>query len=389
MNSRVLSAFAPLVLAAAWHGSVATDPQASWPPEPQLEMRVPFAPTAFPSGGRTCLVYELRVTNLSPSPLAVRRLEVRDADRPAAAPVALYEGQTLASVLQHFDNPAVGDRMPTPADRHERLAAGESVILFLTLSLEPSASVPARLSHRVFTGDAAVNGAVVGTRGVELREVGAPLEGGPWRAFSGAASNTSHHRRQIYVLGGHAALPNRCAVDWLRTENGARHSGSPDENRDYFSYDARVLAVADATVVASHDGIPDNVPGHRGAESLALSLESVGGNTIVLDLGRGQFAHYMHLKPGSLGVKAGERVRRGQVIARVGNSGSSFEPHLHFEMTTSPFVIVGEGLPYVIDNYEVSTSDGRHRRRRELPLEGSVIHFRPRRFVGEAAPARR
>jgi murein DD-endopeptidase MepM/ murein hydrolase activator NlpD len=148
-----------------------------------------------------------------------------------------------------------------------------------------------------------------------------------------------------------------------------------------------VLAVADATVESVHDGVPDNVPGHRGAESLKLSRDSFGGNTTVLDLGHGQFAHYMHLKPGSLRVKSGERVRRGQVIARVGNSGSSFEPHLHFEVTTSPLAIVGEGLPYIIDDYEVATSDGRHRRQRELPLEGSLIHFRLRRFIGEAAPA--
>jgi murein DD-endopeptidase MepM/ murein hydrolase activator NlpD len=376
VNISLFSAFALVFLAAGSPVAGATNPQASWPPEPLLEMRVPFGPTAFPSDGRTYLVYELRVTNLAPSALAVRRLEVRDADHTAAAPIAAYEGETLANVLQHFDNPAVGDRMPTPADQHHRLAAGESIILFLTLSLEAGASIPARLSHRLFTADATVDGAVLGTRGVELREVGAPLEDGPWRAFSGAAANTSHHRRQIYVLSGHAALPNRCAIDWVRTENSARHSGSPDENRNYLSYGARVMAVEDATVVSVHDGVADNLPGHRGAESLKLSRDTIGGNTIVLDLGHGQFAHYMHLQPGTLRVKSGERVRRGQVIAHVGNSGSSFEPHLHFEVTTSPLAIVGEGLPYLIDEYEVATSDGRKRRRRELPLEGSLVHFR-------------
>ncbi len=370
------SAFALLLLAAGWPAAGATNPQSLWPPEPLLEMRVPFGPTAFPSDSRSYLVYELRVTNLSQSALAVRRLEVRDADRAAAAPVAAYEGETLANVLQHFDNPAVGDRLPEAADQNRRLAAGESVVLFLTLSLEPDAVVPARLIHRLFLADATVDGAIVGTRGVELRAVGAPLEDGPWQALSGAAANTSHHRRQIYVLGGHAALPNRCAIDWVRTENGARHSGSPDENRNYFSYGARVLAVVDATVVSVHDGVADNLPGHRGAESFKLSRDTIGGNTIVLDLGHGQFAHYMHLQPGTLRVKSGERVRRGQVIAQVGSSGSSFEPHLHFEVTTSPLTIVGEGLPYLIDEYEVVTSDGRKRRRRELPLEGALIHFR-------------
>jgi murein DD-endopeptidase MepM/ murein hydrolase activator NlpD len=66
---------------------------------------------------------------------------------------------------------------------------------------------------------------------------------------------------------------------------------------------------------------------------------------ITIDLGDGQFAYYMHLQPGSLRVKAGERVRRGQVLARVGCSGDAREPHLHFELTDSPKLIAGEGLP--------------------------------------------
>src|SRR5215204_2173191 len=46
----------------------------------------------------------------------------------------------------------------------------------------------------------------------------------------------------------------------------------------------------------------------------------VGGNTVALDLGPGRYAYYVHLKPGSVRVKTGERVRRGQVLGLVGNS---------------------------------------------------------------------
>ena len=136
-----------------------------------------------------------------------------------------------------------------------------------------------------------------------------------------------------------------------------------------------MLAVANGTVVRIKDGIPNNKAGHVGAEALNLSLETIAGNTIALDLGHGQYAHYMHLQPGSLRVKVGQRVRRGEVIALVGNSGSSFEPHLHFEVTTSPDTLTGEGLPYLLDEYEAVVNGVAERRKRELPTRGTIVNF--------------
>jgi hypothetical protein len=85
----------------------------------------------------------------------------------------------------------------------------------------------------------------------------------------------------------------------------------------------------------------------------------------------------MHLRPGSLRVKAGERVRRGQVLAGVGCSGDAREPHLHFEVTDSSKPLAGEGMPYVIDWYSRTGVSGTPTeiRRRELPLNGSVVAF--------------
>jgi murein DD-endopeptidase MepM/ murein hydrolase activator NlpD len=83
----------------------------------------------------------------------------------------------------------------------------------------------------------------------------------------------------------------------------------------------------------------------------------------------------MHLQPGSVRVKAGQRIRRGEVIALVGNSGSSFEPHLHFEVTSSSTPMVGEGLPYLLDEFETETNGVSQRRRRELPTKDSIVNF--------------
>lgn len=346
----------------------------SWPPEPLMEMRVAAAPTAFPNAGRTYLVYEVRLTNLGKTTLDVTRIEIRDADSVPAAPIAEIGAEQLDKVLQHFGNPAVGDRLPDADAGHGSLAPGESAVVFLTVILERGVRVPDRLSHRLFTADTHIDGAVVSTHAHKLHTLGPPLEG-TWQALSGAGDNNSHHRRQFMVLGGQATHANRHAIDWKRMENNASSSGTKDSNSSYYSYGKRVLAVANGTVVHVKDGIPDNAPGHVGAEALKLSLETIAGNVIVLDLGQGQFAYYAHLQPGSLRAKVGQRVRRGVVLALVGNSGSSFEPHLHFEVTTSPAPMAGEGLPYLFDTYEVVIDGVAQQRRSELPIKGTIVNF--------------
>src|SRR5205823_3540550 len=99
------------------------------------------------------------------------------------------------------------------------------------------------------------------------------------------------------------------------------------------------------------------------------------GNTVILDLGGNRFAGYAHLQPGSLMVKVGQRVRRGQRLARLGNSGVSSEPHLHFQICDRPSILGCEGLPYLLDAFEITASGTTEKRAQELPLLNSVLSF--------------
>lgn len=346
----------------------------NWPPL-QLEISVPFEPTAFPSAGRTYLTYELLLRNFTNSPLTVRRIEVLDADNAAAAPIASFEAEQLDTSLQ-----PIGVQMPADGSSGDRrqLDGGRSAILFLSIAFNRGTRIPNNLRHRVLTANSAAEGAVIGTHHTDLRTLGPPVKGSGWLAGAGP-SNDSYHRRGILVFGGRALIDRRYAIDWMRIKDGATVSGDSLDNHSYYAYDQEVLAIADGSVIAAKDGIPENIPRHEGFRpAVPITLETLAGNTITLDLGGGQYAYYMHLQPGSLRVKAGDRVRRGQALARTGNSGDAREPHLHLEVTTSPQLLAGEGVPYLIDKYRIESADGsRELRTQELPLKDMLIDFGP------------
>ena len=349
---------------------------ANRPPWPlQLEMQVPFEPTAFPSGPYVYLMYELHLTNFMPMPISLSRIEVLDADAGTSNPIAAFETAQLETMLQPLGGKAV-------SDSKDRLviADGQSAIAFMSIALDRGSHIPNRLLHRVTTPYAPEEGAIISTHHTELHVLGPPLEGADWRADDGPSNDQdNHHRRGVVILNGQPVDSRRYAIDWEQARDGASFSGDARDVHSYYSYGKAVLAVADGRVVISRDGLPDNVPRHGDAfhPAVPITLETVAGNTITLDLGGGQFAYYMHLQPGSLQVKAGDRVRRGQVLARVGGSGDAREPHLHFEVTTSSKQLAGEGVPYLIDRYRCkSKSDGPTEvRTEELPLDHSVVTF--------------
>ena len=74
----------------------------------------------------------------------------------------------------------------------------------------------------------------------------------------------------------------------------------------------------------------------------------------MLDLGGGRYALYAHFQPGTIRVRAGDHVKRGQVLALVGNTGNSDAPHLHFHVMDGPSPLASNGVPYVIDAFTVT-----------------------------------
>ena len=171
-------------------------------------------------------------------------------------------------------------------------------------------------------------------------------------------------------------IAQRFAIDWVQIgANGRTFDGDEKDNKTHKAYGNEILAVADGVVSSTKDGIPENVPGLT-SRAVPITPETVGGNNVILDLGGGRFAFYAHMQPGSLRVKVGDKVRRGQVLGLVGNSGNSTEPHLHFHVSNGNSALESEGLPYVLESFDVQTSPNNwESRQNQLPLQNMRVRF--------------
>src|SRR5205814_9714567 len=85
-----------------------------------------------------------------------------------------------------------------------------------------------------------------------------------------------------------------------------------------------------------------------------MTIDNVDGNHVVLDIGGGYFAIYAHLQKKSVTVRIGDQVKKGAVLGKLGNSGNTSGPHLHFHIMTGPSVLGSDGVPYLIESFNLA-----------------------------------
>jgi murein DD-endopeptidase MepM/ murein hydrolase activator NlpD len=165
-----------------------------------------------------------------------------------------------------------------------------------------------------------------------------PLRGPIRVAWGGPTADVNHHV---------SAPSERWGYDFLVTVDGVSYRGDGTAVTDYHAYDRPVLSPAGGRVVATRDGEPDARP--RRPDTF-----NGPGNFVGLEVAAGEYLFIAHLRAGTVRVRTGERVGRGDVIGHVGNSGNSSEPHVHLHLQSTPQLDEGEGVPFNFSNYIVS-----------------------------------
>jgi murein DD-endopeptidase MepM/ murein hydrolase activator NlpD len=193
----------------------------------------------------------------------------------------------------------------------------------------------------------------------------------------------------IYTVEEKRRIPGRFAIDFIRLNNEGKYAnGTDDEIKNWYGYGADVLAVSDGVIASTCDDF---------SESAALSThpsypaEKATGNYVSIDIGNERMVFYEHLKPGSIKVKSGQKVKKGDVIASLGFTGQTTGPHLHFHVADKNSYLGAEGVPFVFESFIILGSyadmskfgkevwepakNSGQRIRAERPVPNAVIKF--------------
>lgn len=213
-----------------------------------------------------------------------------------------------------------------------------------------------------------------------------PVKGDGWLVSSGCCKPNLHRDLRIAIDGRRIETPEAFAIDWAKVKNGRIFDGDGSKNEQHYAFEQDVLAVANGTVVSIRDGEPETTPNQS---MVPETKEDYGGNHVILKIAPNVFALYVHLHTGSVVVKVGDVVKAGAPLAKIGNTGPSLGPHLHFGLSDKPDFFSGRALPFVFDSFamvgmvDFDTSEGDHvvmvpdlRQARSLyPLYGSIVNF--------------
>lgn len=301
------------------------------------------------SDGKMHVEYEVHVTSSYTGNGPLRLTELRAFAQGVDAPLDSYEGKELCALVR--------PRCPEGADGVS-LAVGERVVFLMWLTLPEGQAAITALWHSVGFDDAKGGHRTQRCAEVTLDKrptmvIGPPFRGDRlWLVTEGAGNAASHHWGALLDMDGRVTIPQRFAIDFVGL-NAAGHAlpvaldaPQASQNSAWFGYNAEVLAVADGVVSDARDGEPDGQPFAQHVESGDLSPRGLYGNFVILNIAPGVYAHYAHLRPGSVRVHAGDHVHRGDVIAHLGDSGNSSVPHLHFHISDKPVYAGSEGLPF-------------------------------------------
>lgn len=321
---------------------------------------LPLVPTTYAVQGtdeKQHFVYELVITNTGTAAATLEKIEVVGSDAPATM-LASFEGDALLKRLRTAGR--------GPAIETTKIEFSGTRLFLVDFTMDKGSRPPATLMHRFTLLAAGPPGSprdevVPYTYAVapiavetEVTVLGPPLSGKGWAALNGCCEVGGAHRATSLPVNGQIYFAQRFAIDWMQLNADGRFStGSGNDVKDYADYGAKVIAVADGTVVDTLSNLDDQVVGKL-PNPKTITIENVDGNHIVLDLGHGKYAFYAHLQKNSLMVKKGDHVKRGQALALLGNTGNTSAPHLHFHLMNGVSVLGSSGLPYVIDHFSVS-----------------------------------
>jgi murein DD-endopeptidase MepM/ murein hydrolase activator NlpD len=303
------------------------------------------------------LAYTVQLTNHTANPMTIQSFEVVDPDNKNIVTghnkVVSILNENITSLVQPFTLPPTLDQ----ADYSQVLAGGQTGEVYFDVTYPNLKSVPAHISHRVTVTQSSQNTPVATYTAIdEPITVGneqpiilsPPLKGPRWFDGNGCCKQIGPHRGVMSPINGQIRPAEMFAIDFVQLDaKGRGYTGNVKDLSSYAYYGADIYAAAPGTVVEVVRDLPNTVPG---ANPPTTTADAASGNHVIMDVGAGHYIMYAHLIPGSPTVQVGDVVPKGYVLGKLGNSGNSSGPHLHFQVMDRPSALGANGLPFVFDH---------------------------------------
>jgi murein DD-endopeptidase MepM/ murein hydrolase activator NlpD len=214
-----------------------------------------------------------------------------------------------------------------------------------------------------------------------------PLRGERWVAENSPGDRVPSH--------GTDMLGQRFAYDLLKVDArgpGLRYHPAGIlrgffigvRTRDCYAWGAEIHAPFEGEIVAAGDGVSERGWIHPLRELIVAlkntvtfspaRLRSLLGNYVIMR-GGDVFAAFAHLAPGSVAVSSGQAVRNGDVLGRVGHTGNSTAPHLHFQLMDSPDPLHARGVPCAFRAYEIMRNGSWERVENGIPRKVDRVRY--------------
>lgn len=335
--------------------------------------------------GNATAYYELYLTNFSTDTLKLKKLTILNID-----------DCSVQCIIQNQDLQQRFSRIGTiEQDTGVWLAPGISSVIYIEFSLpgKPITTITHLITFEVAGKEnlGALNKQTATTTCISNTKLilSNPLAGGPWTAVYDPSWNRGH-RKVIYTLNGNTRIPGRYAIDFIKMDNNGNYAnGSENIVNNWLGYSVDVFAVADGIVSSTRD---DFLESRTLSEQPEYTADMATGNYLSIKIGDNQFAFYEHLKPKSIKVKIGQKVKKGELIASLGYTGQTTGPHLHFHVADQDSPLGAEGIPFEFETFEILGSysdfatfgkslwtgfkDSKKKiRNKERPSSNSVIMF--------------
>lgn len=151
----------------------------------------------------------------------------------------------------------------------------------------------------------------------------------------------------------------------IKDNKGSTFNGQAIKVEDFYCFNKPVIAPADGIIEEVVEHIVDNEIGD-------VNTIDNWGNTIIIKHTIGLYSKLCHLKAFSIKVKPGDYVKKGEIIGLCGSSGRSPEPHLHFQIQTTPF-IGSKTLNYPIACFVKKINSVDSLIQYDIPLENDIL----------------